>query len=589
MLNSVTYALGPAIDDAVRAEIERWNSEGLIRKIWARDASVWTGDDESKWLGWLDIVEEETERSRIYRQFSAAIEGGGFTHVLLMGMGGSSLCPEVMAVTFGKKTFHILDSTVPAQVKAIEERLDLAQTLFIVASKSGSTLEPNCFKQYFFDRVSQISPKPGDQFVAITDPGSKMEQIAKDDGFSRIFYGDPEVGGRFSALSAFGLAAAAAIGLDVELLLTRASEMVEACKNEDASANPGALLGLILGVCHRQGRDKLTILTSPDVYDLGAWLEQLVAESTGKNGIAIIPVDREPKAISDPESSDASPARENGEIRNPQSAIRNYSPDRVFVHIGVKGTATDEEQYRILEDLERGGHPVIRIELESLYHLSQEFFRWEFATAVAGSLLGINPFNQPDVESAKVEARKITEEYEESGSLPNEKPFFHEAGISLFSNDANAEALAKLAGHGSTLGGYLKAHVSRIVPNDYFALLAYVEMNASNEKVLQSIRRRVLEKTGVATCLGFGPRFLHSTGQAYKGGPNTGVFLQITSDDENDLPVPGQKYTFGVVKAAQARGDFQVLLHRDRRALRVHIDGSVAEGLRRIEDALAST
>ena len=577
-LNTISYSLPAALQDEIQIAIAAWMNENKIDRIWSKDASVWTNDDESKWLGWLDIVDRESERTKIYRQLSADIEGSAFKNVLLMGMGGSSLCPEVLAVTFGKATFHILDSTVPAQVKSIEEKLDLANTLFIVASKSGSTLEPNCFKQYFFDCVSRISDAPGNQFVAITDPGSKMEQIAKDDGFRHIFYGEPEIGGRFSALSAFGLAAAAAIGLDVDILLDRASEMVAACRNSDPNQNPGALLGLVLGTCHRMGRDKLTILTSAEVYDLGAWLEQLVAESTGKNGVAIIPVDREPLRISDLGSSD-------DKIRNPESGIRNGN-DRVFVFIGKKGSAVDDYQYRLLEDLERDGHPVIRIELETLYHVAQEFFRWEFATAVAGAVMGINPFNQPDVESAKIEARKLTEEYEQSGVLPNEKPFFHHGGISLFSNEANVATLEKLEGHDPSLAGYLKAHISRISSGDYFALLAYVEMNSANEALLQSIRGRVLEQTNVATCLGFGPRFLHSTGQAYKGGPNTGVFLQITSDDDSDLPVPGQKYTFGVVKTAQARGDFQVLLDRDRRALRIHIDGKIEDGLRTILDAL---
>ncbi|HKP68325.1 MAG TPA: bifunctional transaldolase/phosoglucose isomerase, partial [Pyrinomonadaceae bacterium] len=529
-LNLVSYTLPPEINDAVEAEIESWKTENKIRRIWDKDATVWTNDDESKWLGWLDIVDREIQHTKPYRVLSADIEGTGFSHCVLMGMGGSSLCPEVLALTFGKKTFHILDSTVPSQVKAIEEKLDLANTLFIVASKSGSTLEPNCFKQYFFDRVAQISDKPGQQFVAITDPGSKMEQIAKDDGFRHIFYGDPEVGGRFSALSAFGLAAAAAIGLDVEQYLPRAAEMVAACRQIDPKENPGAILGTILGVCHRLGRDKLTIFTSPEVHDLGAWLEQLVAESTGKNGVAIIPVDREPMIDAE-----------------------NYYNDRLFVHVGVKNAAMNEGVYQRLEEIERAGHPFIRIEIDTLYHIAQEFFRWEFATAVAGSIMGINPFNQPDVESAKIEARKITDEYEQTGSLPSEQPFFEEGGISLFSNEANRVALDDLVGASPSLERYLMAHLSTIKSRDYFALLGYIEMNPENEQLLQVIREKVLDRSLAATCLGFGPRFLHSTGQAYKGGPNTGVFLQITSDDAADLPVPGQKYTFGVVKTAQAR------------------------------------
>jgi len=563
-INQATYSLPPKIEDAVRKRIAEWNSEEKVRHIWEKDATVWAGADESKWLDWLTIAEEEIEDTQKYKDLHADIQKGEFEHVLLMGMGGSSLCPEVLAKTFGKTQFHILDSTVPAQVKAVEEKLDLAKTLFIVASKSGSTLEPNCFKQYFFDRVSKISDEPGKQFVAVTDPGSKMERVAREDGFRQIFYGKPEIGGRFSALSAFGLVAAASMGLDQDIFLRRAVRMSEICRRSDAAENPGALLGLVLGVCHAQRRDKLTIFTSPDVYDLGAWLEQLIAESTGKNGVAIIPVDREP--MIEPE---------------------NYYDDRVFIHIGVKNSATDEQTYQRLEDLERAGHPVIRIELESLYHLAQEFFRWEFATAVAGSVMGINPFDQPDVESAKVEARKITDEYERVGALPDEKPFYEEAGIALFANEANVNSLNDALQGEASLGGYINAHLSRIQSRDYFALLAYIEMNGQNETALRAVREKVLNRELPATCLGFGPRFLHSTGQAYKGGPNTGVFLQITADDETDLEVPGQKFTFGVVKSAQARGDFQVLLDRGRRALRIHIGPDVKSGLARILECIS--
>ena len=561
-MNSISYSLPSQVEDAVRHAISKWNTDNTVGRIWEKDASVWTNDDEAKWLGWLTIAEEEATDTGKYLDLQKDIDEAGFTDVLLMGMGGSSLCPEVLAITFGKKNFHILDSTVPSQVKAVEDKLDLAKTLFIVASKSGSTLEPNCFKQYFFDRVSQVSEEPGKQLIAITDPGSKMEQIAKDDGFRHIFYGKPEVGGRFSALSAFGLTAAAAMGLDVDILLDRANSMAELCKRHNPEENPGALLGLVLGVCHKLGRDKLTIFTSPEVHDLGAWLEQLIAESTGKNDVAIIPVDREPMLEAD-----------------------SYYNDRVFVHVGVKGSPTDEAVYNRLEEIERAGHPMIRVELESLYHISQEFFRWEFATAVAGAVMGINPFNQPDVESAKIEARKITDEYEKTGSLPTETPFFEADGISLFSSESNIEELNELKDEKS-LVGYLKAHISRIGSNDYFALLGYIEMNSENEAALQSIRAKVLNKELAATCLGFGPRFLHSTGQAYKGGANNGVFLQITSDDKIDLSVPGQKYTFGVVKAAQARGDFQVLLDRGRRAFRVHVSGDLSNGLKKINEAL---
>ncbi len=556
----MAYTLPEKLKQSFKSEIQKTIEDRRISRIWEKDASVWTGEDESKWLGWLDIVGEELLNLQQYRDLRQDIEVSGFSDILLMGMGGSSLCPEVLAMTFGVDNFYILDSTVPAQVITVESRLDLTKTLFIVASKSGSTLEPNCFKQYFFDRVSKTvgKEKAGKQFVAITDPGSTMQKIAEADGFRHIFYGKPEIGGRFSALSAFGLTAAAAMGLDVEKLLNSAASMVRSCKSTNPNENPGAILGTILGTCYRSGRDKLTIFTPPEAYDLGAWLEQLIAESTGKNGVSIIPVDREPL-----------------------QTVDTYGDDRIFVNFTMKGSEIDEDTLADLKDIADSGHPMINIELENLYGLEQEFFRWEFATAVAGAIMEINPFDQPDVEAAKIEARKITEAYEKSGSLPAETPFFEEDGISLFTGAEYAAELSNVVEE-KTLSSFLEAHLWNIAETDYFAILAYIEMDPEHEQILQQIRTRVLEHYNVATCLGFGPRFLHSTGQAYKGGANNGVFLQITSDDEIDVPVPGQKFTFGVVKSAQARGDFQVLLDRGRKALRVHLTKDVESGLQTI-------
>jgi transaldolase/glucose-6-phosphate isomerase len=555
-INTFKYLLPEGIGESLETTIGEWRSDDKIARLWAKDASVWTGSDEARWLGWLHVIEEQLEMTADYEKLAA--DAADFQDILLMGMGGSSLCPEVLAMTFGKKNFHILDSTVPSQVKAVEDKLDLEKTLFIVASKSGSTLEPNCFKQYFFERLAEKVGREnaGKQFIAITDPGSKMEQVAKADGFRHIIYGRPEIGGRFSALSAFGMTAAASMGIDTKAFLESSKQMADACREADPSSNPGALLGLILGLCHKHHRDKLTIFTTPEIHDLGAWLEQLVAESTGKNGVAIIPVDREPLL-------DAG----------------HYGDDRVFAFLTVTGNNSLDEAYNAVTN---AGHPAVRIELNSIEDLGQEFFRWEFATAVAGAVMRINPFDQPDVESAKIEARKITDEYEKTGSLPAEEPFFSENGISLFSGSEYASVL-KAAAAEHSIAGYLAAHMDQITDGDYFAALGYIEMNEENESLLSAIRTAVLEEKHVATCLGFGPRFLHSTGQAYKGGANNGVFLQITSDDDVDLPVPDQKYTFGVVRAAQARGDFQVLIDRGRRALRLHISSDLKSGLQQIE------
>ena len=559
MLNQINYSLPEELETAVQRQFEDWKKENKIARLWAKDASVWTDKDEAKWLGWLDIVESELKDLQKYRDFAA--DAKDFSDIVLLGMGGSSLGPEVFSITFGKRNFHILDSTVPAQIKTLESRIDLAKTLFIVASKSGSTLEPNTFKQYFFVKVAQLAGREnaGKQFVAITDPNSKMQQVAERDNFRRVFFGNPEIGGRFSVLSVFGMVPASAMGIDVEQFLRRTNEMVAACKNDDPIDNPGAILGTILGVCQTSGRDKLTIFTAPEIHDVGAWLEQLIAESTGKDNISIIPVDRE--AI---------------------QSLDKYGSDRIFAYLKLK---TSEENGSIAA-LEKAGQPIINIELENKLNLGQEFFRWEFATAVAGSIMRINPFNQPDVESAKIEAKKLTEEYETTGEFPDETAFYEENGIKLFTDEKNAAELNQQIAGEKSLTNYLTEHFSRIKENDYFALLAYIEMNAENEALLQKIRHRILLEKRVATCLGFGPRFLHSTGQAYKGGANNGVFLQITSDDAEDLQVPDQKYTFGAVKAAQARGDFQVLLDRERRALRVHLGEDVVEGLRKLTEII---
>ena len=560
MLNQFKYFLPEKIENAVQIKFDEWKNTDNIGRIWNKDKSVWANDDEDKWLGWLEIVETEIGNLDEYKAFAEDVKNEGFTDIILCGMGGSSLCPEVMAITFNIENFHVLDSTVPAQIKTLESNINLEKSLFIVSSKSGSTLETNIFRQLFFNKLSEIVGKEnaGKHFVAVTDPNSKLQKIAEDDSFRKVFFGEPTVGGRFSALTAFGITPAAAMQLDVEAILKNAMEMVHACKSHIPSENPGAVLGTILGICHANGRDKLTVFTSPEVYDLGAWLEQLVAESTGKNDVSIIPIDRE-------------------EIQSAE----NYDEDRVFAYLKLKGTS-DESIDEKVASLEAYGHPFVTIEIDEKLNIGQEFFRWEFATAVAGAIMEINPFNQPDVESAKIEARKITDKYEETGELPSEEPFIESDGIKLFSSEEYIEFLDEQIPSEKTFESYLDTHIKQLQEYDYFAVLGYIEMNEENEKLLQELRHKVLKKEMVATALGFGPRFLHSTGQAYKGGENNGVFLQITSDDAEDIDVPEQKYTFGVVKSAQSRGDFQVLLNRERRALRVHLSENVKEDLEKI-------
>jgi len=569
-INLQTFSLPDDLSIAVKATLDDWQAAGRVRKLWEGDPSVWTNSGEDKWLGWLDVVAEQLRNVRRFTNFAAEVNDAKFSHVLLMGMGGSSLCPEVMRESFGKlpgfPELHVLDSTDPAQIKTIENKIDLANTLFIVSSKSGTTLEPNIFKQYFFERARQAvgDDEVGKRFVAITDPGSKLRQAAEGDRFRKIFLGVPGIGGRYSALSDFGMAPAAAIGVDIPKFLDLTSRMVGACVPEVAALdNPGVILGAVLGLAHNQHRDKVTIVASPAIYDLGAWLEQLLAESTGKNGSGLIPVDRETLAA--PEA---------------------YGEDRLFVYLRFEPEPNPAQDAGIAA-IERAGQPVAQISISDVYHLGQEFFRWEIATAVAGSIIGINPFDQPDVEASKIATKKLTEEYERNGSLPAETPMFEAEGVKLFADEKNAGALNDAVTDRS-LSGYLKAHLDRLTAGDYFALLAYVEMNQTHEDALQSARHAVRGRKRVATCLGFGPRFLHSTGQAYKGGPDTGVFLQITCDDALDLPVPEQKYTFGIVKAAQARGDYEVLVERGRRALRVHLGADVDAGLAKLESSLKS-
>jgi transaldolase/glucose-6-phosphate isomerase len=554
---------------ACDAEREVWRAGGRIRRLWAGDASLWSGADERKWLGWLDIVDQELTDIDRLSAFAEKVKQGGFTDLVLLGMGGSSLGPEVFGETFDPRSgwprFHMLDSTDPAQIRAIDQAIDLEKTLFIVSSKSGSTLEPNIFLDYFLDRVSMVEgkDKAGKHFVAITDPGSSLERRSKQLGFAHIFYGVPTIGGRYSVLSKFGLVPAAAMGLDVKRLLETTQPMERSCGPDVPPAeNPGVQLGIAMGVAATCfGRDKVTIITSPGIADLGAWLEQLLAESTGKHGRGLIPLADEP-----------------------MTTAERYGNDRFFAFLELEGQQ-NALQRQAVAALERAGHPVAHISVKDIWHIGQEFFRWEIATAVAGAIIGIDPFNQPDVEASKDKTRALTDDFEKSHRLPDEAPVFRENGLALYADPRNAAEL----GRHNTLVGYLKSHFGRVhagaKSGDYVALLAYIERNGGHTQALTAMRTRVRDRTHAATCLGFGPRFQHSTGQAYKGGPNSGVFLQITCDDSADINVPGHSYSFGVVKAAQASGDLEVLVERGRRALRVHLK-DVGAGLTELARAM---
>lgn len=556
-----TWDLGAAAP-AVAAALARADSDDLVRRLWRGDASLWTHSDEDRWLGWMHVLDEAAASAPTLARVAAAIAGAGFRHVVLLGMGGSSLCPEVLSRTFpptaGFPALLVLDSTDPRQVRNLERRLDLAHTLFVVSSKSGTTTETNAFFDYFFARLCDAvgATTAPSHFVAITDPGTKLQEQATRLRFRHVFPGVAAVGGRYSALSNFGLVPAACMGVDVADFVACAARMAAACgPAHPPAANPGVALGIALGTLARAGRDKLSLVLSPAIASLGAWLEQLVAESTGKNGTGLVPVDGEPLG--------------------PPSV---YGDDRVFVATHLAGDRTDDDALRALA---AAGHPVLRITLGDKLDLGQEFFRWEIATAVAGSVLGIHPFDQPDVEASKVATRALTAAYEKTGRLPADTALVEADDLSLFAAPAYAESL-RTAAAAPTPAAFLAAHLQRLRPGDYFALLAYLEMNEPNHHELQELRRCVRNAHRVATTLGYGPRFLHSTGQLHKGGPASGVFLQITSTSDTTVEIPGRAYDFGLLQRFQAGGDLAVLGARERRALRAHLHGDPTVALARL-------
>ena len=564
-LNGQSVTLPPDLQKLVSESLESWRRDGNVRRLWVGDARLWTGSDETKWLGWLTVVDEERKHIDDLLRVADISQGQTFSHVLLLGMGGSSLGPEVFAETFGRQRDRpellVLDSIDPAQIRTFESKIDPARTLYIVSSKSGSTLEPNILKQYFFELAKKaVGPEEvGSRFIAITDPGSKLQRVAEHDRFRHVAFGIANIGGRYSVLSNFGMVPAACMGLDVDRLLATTQKMVRSCAASVPPAdNPGVVLGTFLGVLGKSGKDKVTIVASPGIADFGAWLEQLLAESTGKQGKGLIPVDAEP-------------------LGRPEV----YGKDRVFAYLRLANEANATQDDAVAA-LERAGNPIVRITVTNRYQIGQEFFRWEFATAVAGAILSINPFDQPDVEASKEKTRELTAAYVRTGHLPPETALFEESGLTIFADERTSKALKDT----KSLVQCLAAYFGTLRSGDYCALLAHVERNNRHRDALQDIRVLIRDSRRVATCLGFGPRFLHSTGQVYKGGPNTGVFLQITCDDSVDLPVPGQKYTFGVVKAAQARADFAVLAEHGRRVLRVHLGAHVAAGLATLRGAV---
>lgn len=533
-------------------------------RLWRKDPSLWTNDPMGQEairnkLGWLHVAEKMEQNLEELSQFCAEVKEAGFRHVVHMGMGGSSLAPLVFQHTFGpaKNGLHltILDTTDPATIRAIEKRLSLKETLFIVASKSGTTAEAMAFCEYFYQKVKGLKGDlAGENFLAITDPGTSLVKLAQERSFRRVFQNFTDIGGRYSALSYFGIVPAALMGLDVAELLARSLRMSHACSScVPVRKSPGIVLGAVLGELALHGRDKVTFLVPEAMSTLGMWLEQLLAESTGKEGTGVLPVAGE--GVGDPSL---------------------YGHDRLFVYIRLKHEV-DQHLERSVEGLRKAGQPVVTIEMEDQTDLSQEFFRWEIATATAGSILSINPFDQPNVQESKNNTNRLLKSVFEEGRLPEERPILVEGPLSLYAEDGS-----------TTLTDTLTRFFKQTSSGNYVALLAYFTEETDNNLALQDIRLQLRDRLHLATTVGYGPRYLHSTGQLHKGGRNTGFFLQLTGDDDYDLPVPGKPYTFGVLKQAQALGDLEALRQHGRPVLRIHLGSDVGQGLVRLKEVVQS-
>ncbi len=552
-----------ALASSVADRLKKAADEKIVERIWAKDASVWKSDPEHKKiidqsLGWITVTDWITHQIADVNAFASEIRASDeFTHVLLCGMGGSSLCPEVFRRTFGTidgaPRLVVLDTTDPEGLDLIAKQIDPAKTLFVVASKSGTTTEPLAFYKYWYEETRKYRERPGEAWVAITDPGTKMVEMAEADSFRKIFLNTPDIGGRYSALSLFGMVPAALMGLDVEKLQARAAAMAALCSaSATLPENPGVQLGVIMGEAALAGRDKVTIVADETIQSLGLWIEQLVAESTGKEGKGIVPVAGEP--VED---------------------LRDYGSDRLFVAI----SSGDGSAETAADALETAGHPVVRLTMKDEYDLAATFFHWEFATAVAGWILEINPFDQPNVQESKDATRELLAAFEKDGELTGQTIFAREDDLTIYGAGEAEEGDADLV---------MKQFLGSVHAGDYIAFLDYIEETPEIEARLQKIRLYLRASRRCATTTGYGPRFLHSTGQLHKGGADNGVFLQLTAPDQLDQPIPGWGYGFSVLKQAQALGDFRSLATRGRRALRIDLGKDVIKGLDQLYMLVAS-
>ena len=555
--------------DAHKALLSTWAGKDIAGRIWRKDGTVWVQDPEeaartadlTEKMDWLTLPETMAGEVENLKDFSRDVREAGFNRVVLLGMGGSSLAPEVFMKTFGNRPgyppLQVLDSTNPVSINEIAKSGDLSQTLFLVSSKSGGTIETLSFFKFFFEAVKEKKDDPGRNFVAITDPGSGLEKLAREKKFRYIFSSPPGVGGRYSALTYFGLVPAALIGVDVKAILDRSATMAHACYScVPVDRNPGVSLGAAMGEMALAGRDKITFLASPGLKPFGVWVEQLIAESTGKQETGIVPV------------ADESPG-------DPDA----YGKDRFFVYLRLVGDENDAIDH-LVKVLEMRDHPVVRIPLDAKSDIGGEFFRWGMATAAAGAVLGINPFNQPDVEAAKVKARDLMAAYRETGHLPADEPTLRDGDLKIFGGpDKTSPNTDEL----------IARFLQQKGDGDYVALMAYLPRSSQTDEILDRIRIRLRDTLKVATTVGYGPRFLHSTGQLHKGGSNRGLFIQITNTPESDLQIPGESYSFGTLIAAQAMGDYQALEERNRRLIRFHLCGNIMSGLEELEKRIEAS
>lgn len=563
------FKVSDAIVESVERGVREIQARDLVARLWQKDPTLWKAEAEhqkviANSLGWLTVADSMHGQVQDLLELASQVRTRRFEWVVLLGMGGSSLCPEVLRRSFGRVSgfpeLIVLDSTIPAVISQVETRIDSTRTLFVVSSKSGTTIEPRVLFQYFFDRLKRRSGEhPGQHFVAITDPGTPLESDARANGFLRVFLNAADIGGRYSALSHFGLVPAVMAGYDVATLLDRAGDASSGCgPNMAVTRNPGAMLGALIGEMWRAGRDKLTLVLSPPIESLGLWIEQLIAESTGKEGRGLIPIADEPLGTSS-----------------------RYGPDRLFVSAATEASLADATEAK-LTALEAAGHPVVRITLRDALDLGAQFFVWEFATAVAGALIGIDPFDQPNVQESKDNTASLLSAFKQRGRLPDETPLARDGDVSVYAPSVGRG--------GSTVSEIIASQLKTLKWGNYAAVMAYIEENAEHNRLLTRIRVLIRDATRAATTTGYGPRFLHSTGQLHKGGPPKGVFIQITAGDATDLEIPGEPYTFGTLKRAQALGDLKSLVKRNLPVLRVHIHGDVTEGLaqvlRQIESAL---